>query len=78
MIRSSQVICPTCNGNVAMRVNRVGFWQRHVLGYMGIYPWKCGACGSTFLYRRRGHGRESNQFESRPEVSGAEQERGQA
>jgi hypothetical protein len=74
MIRSSLVICPTCDGNAAMRVNRAGFWQRNVLGYFGIYPWKCGACGSTFLYRRRGHGRESSQVESRPEVVGAERE----
>jgi hypothetical protein len=38
-----------------MRINRNGFWQRNVLGYFGIYPWKCGACGVVFLYRRRGH-----------------------
>jgi hypothetical protein len=26
-----------------------------VLGHFGIYPWKCGACGSLFLYRSRGY-----------------------
>jgi hypothetical protein len=55
MIRSDEVICPTCKGNVAMRVSRAGFLQRHVLGRFGVYPWKCGACGASFLYRSRGH-----------------------
>jgi hypothetical protein len=55
MIRSYQIKCPTCKGNVAMRVNRNGFMQRRVLTYFGYYPWKCGACGASFLYRSRGH-----------------------
>ncbi len=37
-----------------MRVNRNGFLQRRVLWMFGYYPWKCGNCGSTFLYRKRG------------------------
>jgi hypothetical protein len=37
-----------------MRINRNGFLQRSVLPWLGIYPWKCGACGSAFLWRRRG------------------------
>jgi len=57
MIRSNQVKCPACKGNVAIRVSRSGFWQRRVLSFFGIYPWKCGACGSAFLYRCRGHHR---------------------
>ena len=40
---------------VAMRINRNGFLQRHVLGHFGIYPWKCGACGVVFMFRKRGH-----------------------
>ena len=55
MIRSPDVICPTCKADVAMRVNRNGFWQRNVLGLFGYYPWKCGACGIVFFYRHRGH-----------------------
>jgi hypothetical protein len=51
----SEVRCQTCNAAVAMRINRNGFLQRHVLGHLGIYPWKCGACGAVFLFRRRGH-----------------------
>ena len=43
-----------------MRVNRTGFLQQSVLSVFGIYPWKCGGCGSTFLFRRRGHGQRSN------------------
>jgi hypothetical protein len=64
MPESTDVLCPTCKANVAMRVNRNGFLQQNVLSHFGIYPWKCGACGSTFLCRRRGQrsrtdGRES-------------------
>jgi len=51
---SPEVICPICKSHVAVRVNRNGFLQESVLGLFGIYPWKCGACGSTFLFRRRG------------------------
>lgn len=78
MIRSNRVICPTCKGNVATRVNRDGFWRRHVLSFLGIYPWKCGACGSTFLYRRRGHGTGSGDVVSQSKVGRAEEERGRA
>jgi len=49
-----EVVCPTCKGMTAMRVNRNGFMQRRVLGFFGYYPWKCGSCGTTFLYRQRG------------------------
>jgi hypothetical protein len=51
----SSVTCSTCKATAAMRINRNGFLQRKVLGLVGIYPWKCGACGAVFLYRRRGH-----------------------
>jgi hypothetical protein len=54
MIRSNEVKCPTCKGNVAMRVNRNGFLQKQVAWRFGFYPWKCGACGTVFLYRKRG------------------------
>jgi hypothetical protein len=47
-----------------MRVNRSGFLQRNVLGRLGLYPWKCGACGTLFLYRRRGHRTRSSRPES--------------
>jgi hypothetical protein len=43
-----------------MRVNRNGFLQRRVLGFFGIYPWKCGSCGSGFLYRKRGQRHRSH------------------
>jgi hypothetical protein len=49
-----------------MRVNRNGFWQRRVLGVFGYYPWKCGACGISFLYRKRGIRHRSN-----PDVTGS-------
>jgi hypothetical protein len=49
------VVCRMCGESVAIRVNRNGFWQRNVLVLLGIYPWKCGACGSVFLFRRRGY-----------------------
>jgi hypothetical protein len=50
-----EVECPTCKGYVAMRINRNGFLQRRVFNLFGLYPWKCGACGTAFLYRRRGN-----------------------
>jgi hypothetical protein len=61
---SGEVVCPTCKGTVAMRINRSGFLQEKVLSFFGIYPWKCGACGVAFLYRKRGqrprtHGQDS-------------------
>jgi hypothetical protein len=37
-----------------MRINRVGFMERHVLPLFGYFPWKCGSCGSTFRYRAKG------------------------
>lgn len=54
MIRSTEVKCPTCKGHAAMRVNRNGFLQQNVAWRFGYYPWKCGACGTVFLYRKRG------------------------
>lgn len=55
MSRSNEVVCPTCNAGNAQRVHRNGFMQQNVLSYLGIYPWKCGECGTLFLFRRRGH-----------------------
>lgn len=46
-----------------MRISRTGFLQRRVLGALGIYPWKCGACGSVFLCANRG-GRERRESRS--------------
>ena len=49
------VICRRCGAGVAIRINRSGFLQRNVLGHFGLFPWKCGACGCVFLFRRRGY-----------------------
>jgi hypothetical protein len=54
MAHTSDVSCPTCGAAAGMRVNRTGFMQQSVLCHFGIYPWKCGACGVTFLSRNRG------------------------
>jgi hypothetical protein len=59
-----------------MRINRNGFWQRSVLGHFGIYPWKCGACGTAFMYRRRGHRTRSGRQGQEP--GDADQNRTQA
>jgi hypothetical protein len=48
------VTCRKCGSGVAIRINRNGYLQRNVLGHFGFYPWKCGACGTVFLYHRRG------------------------
>jgi hypothetical protein len=55
MMLSREARCPACKKTSALRINRNGFLQRKVLGLFGIYPWKCGACGVSFLCRRRGH-----------------------
>ena len=55
MARLNEVRCPRCSEGPAMRVHRNGFLQQSVLVHLGIYPWKCGACGLLFLFRRRGY-----------------------
>ena len=55
MITPTEVVCPKCKSNSAMRINRNGFLQRKVLGIFGFYPWKCGACGAAFIFRKRGN-----------------------
>jgi hypothetical protein len=49
-----------------MRISRTGFLQQNVLGHFGIYPWKCGACGATFLSRRRKSKGDSSRGEGGP------------
>jgi len=49
-----------------MRIGRSGFLQVNVLGHLGIYPWKCGACGSTFLLRNRKRKSDPRRDESDP------------
>lgn len=55
MTSLKEVVCPTCDASVAMRISRSGFWQKMVLASVGIYPWKCGACGTVFRCRHRGY-----------------------
>ena len=38
-----------------MRINRTSFMERQVYWRFGYYPWKCGDCGGSFLYRFKGH-----------------------
>jgi hypothetical protein len=61
-----KIACPKCKGCAAMRINRSGFLQRKVLGLVGIYPWKCGACGSVFLWPQRVSRHADNSFPSDP------------
>lgn len=70
---SHEVVCPNCSACSAMRINRNGFLQRRILGWFGYYPWKCGSCGSTFLYRRRGVRHSSRHGVSDPAASRQEQ-----
>ena len=55
MVSAKDVKCPTCSANVALRVSRSGFLQKVLLAPIGVYPWKCGACGTVFLFRHRGY-----------------------
>ena len=75
MTWSNEVNCPKCNSASAMRINRNGFLQRKVFGFFGIYPWKCGACGSVFLFRRRGNRRRSSGHVSDSEAGPRESRR---
>jgi hypothetical protein len=56
----NEIVCPKCKGTAALRISRIGFLQRRVLGLLGIFPWKCGACGEDFLWPRRGTRKRSN------------------
>jgi ssDNA-binding Zn-finger/Zn-ribbon topoisomerase 1 len=64
MAQVSDVVCPTCKAIAAMRISRTGFLQQNVLWHFGVYPWKCGACGSTFLSRKRKSKADSNRQEA--------------
>jgi transposase-like protein len=70
---TTEVVCPICKSNSAMRINRNGFLQRRVLGIFGFYPWKCGSCGSVFLYRKRGQRHSSKSEVSESHSTGREQ-----
>ncbi|HEV2644869.1 MAG TPA: hypothetical protein VGU46_00740 [Acidobacteriaceae bacterium] len=52
---NTDATCPKCKRSAALRLNRTGFFERKVLRLLGIYPWKCGACGSSFFWPRRTH-----------------------
>ena len=54
-VSAKEVACPTCKAASVVRINRRGVWQKLVMASIGIYPWKCGACGVTFLLRHRGY-----------------------
>ncbi|MGA2898489.1 MAG: hypothetical protein ABSE27_12965 [Acidobacteriaceae bacterium] len=73
MAQSKEVKCPTCSDGATMRVHRNGFLQQNVLGHFGIYPWKCGACGSLFLFRSRGY--RTRRSKPVPDTGVAEQDR---
>jgi len=51
----NEVMCRMCKVGIATRIGRIGFMQRNVMSFLGFYPWKCGACGCEFLFRRRGY-----------------------
>ena len=54
-VSAKEVACPTCKAVSVVRIKRSGVWQKLVMASIGIYPWKCGACGVTFLFRHRGY-----------------------
>ena len=74
MAQGNGVVCPTCKGGAAMRINRAGFLQENVLWRFGIYPWKCGMCGTTFLQRRRRGERVSTDQAAAPSTAAEQQE----
>lgn len=76
MAHNSDVVCPTCGANVAIRINRAGFMQQNVLWRFGVYPWKCGGCGVTFLSRKRGEKPRRRRGDNQPEGAEPQERRG--
>lgn len=46
--------CSACGEAEMRRLNRIGFWERHVLSFLGYYPWECVFCRKKRF--RRGSG----------------------
>lgn len=57
--------CRVCNHHEFHRARRHGFWQKRVLPLLGIYPWRCAACGKARLLRGR-HESESSETHRTP------------
>jgi hypothetical protein len=57
-----------------MRVQRSGFLQESVLVHFGIYPWKCGSCGSLFLFRSRGVRTRASNLVHKPHLTDPNQD----
>jgi len=74
MARIKKVVCPNCKASSAMRIQRSGFLQESVLVHLGIYPWKCGACGRMFLFRSRGYHSRSHKLVHKANVTDPNQD----
>ena len=45
--------CRKC-GTQSVRMQRVGFLQRHIYSLAGLFPWRCVTCGKrTLAFSRR-------------------------
>jgi hypothetical protein len=55
--------CPHCAGKEFRRINRVGFFQRHVLPLFGLYPWECALCRRRTFLRGDGHSSKRRQHQ---------------
>lgn len=51
--------CPKCNFDQPRRVARESWISRHIMPYLGCYPWECPMCRLHFYRRAR--------FESEPQ-----------
>jgi uncharacterized Zn finger protein len=47
------VNCPMCTSGKVHRVVRDGYLQKRVYPLFGYYPWRCRACGSGMMLRKR-------------------------
>lgn len=47
--------CSRCGGKEHRRLNRVGFLEKELLTFFGIYPWECVLCRHKVYLRSSGN-----------------------
>jgi hypothetical protein len=51
--------CFWCHSRGLRRLSRSGFFARHILPLLGVYPWECMSCRRRLFLRDSGHHRTS-------------------
>lgn len=53
-------VCRVCGGESFVRVRRQGFMKLHVFPLFALFPWRCAACDTGVMIRKRKKGPASN------------------